>query len=131
MEAALALKNWRPEDPAYPKKLKEAVDTWLVGHANGELVDVLPGSMEDQGSSGVKGQITEIRQILMNHLHFFATSISDTERNFEFCLAQAEIVLLADIGKYSGISTIQQGSLVQTGALHRIASKWNKLTPSE
>lgn len=131
MAVASSIRTIDPHEPHFNKSVDHAVSYWLSSQARGELVDVLPGSIEDQGSSGAKSQIIEARQILINGLHLKASLAHNQGSTFDYCLAHAQIVAVADIAKYSGVTTIQQSSLVQIGSLRRIASEWQALTTQQ
>jgi hypothetical protein len=131
MAVASSIRTIDPNEPRFKKSVDQAVSYWLDGQERGDLVDVLPGSIEDQGSSGAKSQIIEARQILINGLHLKASLAHDKGSSFEYCQAHAQIVAVADIAKYSGVTTIQQSALVQIGSLRRIANEWQSLTPEQ
>lgn len=131
MQEASRLRHLTAADQGFEQKLNTAVELWLSRHDSGELTDVLPGAIEDQGSSGIKGQISESRQILINSLHLAASASQEKEDDLAYCMAHAKIVRVSDIGKYSGVATIQQGSLMQIGSLRRIAYNWSGLNSDE
>jgi hypothetical protein len=131
MAIASSIRSIDPHEPRYKKLVDQAVSSWFSGQDREELVDVLPGSMEDQGSSGVKSQIIEARQILINGLHVKAMDAYRKGSAYDYCFAHAQIVAVADVSKYSGVTTIQQSALVQIGSLRRIASQWQSLNPDQ
>lgn len=129
--AAAGLKNLEEFSPSAQKRTNEAIDLWLERHRIGELSDILPGSLEDQGSSGPKAQISEARQLLITRLHISASAALEQGDAFGYCLDHSKIVALADVSKYSGITTVQQAALVQVGSLRRIGGHWPKLKPDQ
>lgn len=128
---ARLLRLQNPTEPQFSSNVQKAAALWIQGHDEGLLLDILPGSLEDQGSNGAKGQISEARQHLINSLQMQAGLARESGSQVGYCLAHATIVRVADIGKYSGVASIQQGALIQLGSLKRIADHWPNLTQAE
>lgn len=117
---ACTLKIHREHSPEGLDLLIKVTENWLRLRAAGALKDVLPGSMDDQGSDGTKLQILEARQILLNqtnHLAFEQRSSGDLAGSAK---SVARSIALADIFKYSGISALQQSSLAQASGMRSL-----------
>ncbi len=131
VRSAHVLSSVDPMSPNFATLTTKTADLWLKGYDSGLLTDVLPGSLEDQGTSGSKGQIGEARQLLINNLHIAAVAAKDSGSELGYCLAHAQIIRVADIGKYAGSASVQQSALIQIGSLQRIADRWTILSKEE
>jgi len=129
VRTALALKGISDLDPVHIKHINDVADFWLRLKREGRLNNVVPGSLQDQGSEGVKEQILEARQVVLNKLNLLASKQRHDLDWAQASLTIAKGIAIADIFKYSGLAAMQQSALSQASGLRVVRGTADGLPP--
>jgi tryptophan 2,3-dioxygenase len=111
--------------------LREALDSWLLPARNGELKDIPPPTALNEGTTSVYSQILDAKQTLLDVAMREGTALAEAGRHRDAAMLYADVLEIADAGKYSEFSSVSEASTYQVASLKRIADLADKLSAAD
>ena len=111
--------------------LRYVVGLWLEGYRSGELLDIYPATIADEGLPGVYDQIQTARQELIQRAKRAARKLESEGEIAPAAFLYADVLELANIGKYSEFGALSMSSIIQTDVLQKLIELSPDLSESQ
>ncbi len=117
--------------PVSTADLQATIDAWLDLGRKGELKDIYPPTTQFEGSSVVYDQIVTAKQALVDNSLRYGHTLQRDGKTREAAYVYADVLELAEIAKYSELSSLCESATYQASTLKRLALLAVELEPTD
>ncbi len=112
---------WEGNEEPTDELVMAVASVWISAHNRGIIHDFEPASVFDLGATGVRGQILDSRNRILQSLQEIAAKSKRTGDNNRALESSTAILELAEVLKYSSPNAISSSANYQTKAIERLA----------